>query len=155
LPGEATMYQGTDFVGRMPMPLVAVGEEFTAGFGVETQLQIQLQMVDQTRTTQGGNQVLKYEYRILVSSYKSQKVNLQVWDRLPKGETESVNVNLIKCEPELCKDGIYVRESRPNNLLRWDVEVLPNCNGEKAMPITYEFRMELDRQMAITGFQSR
>jgi hypothetical protein len=35
------------------------------------------------------------------------------------------------------------------------VEVPANCNGEKALPIAYEFRMELDRQMAITGFQSR
>ena len=155
LPGEATMFQGTDFVGRMPMPLVASGEEFTAGFGVDTQLQIQRQMVDQTRTTQGGNQVLKYEYRILVSSFKSAPVQLQVWDRLPKGETESVGVILVKTTPELCKDGIYVRESRPNNLLRWDVEVPANCNGEKAYAINYEFRMELDRQMAITGFQSK
>ena len=155
LPGEATMYQGTDFVGRMPMPLVAVGEEFTAGFGVDTQLQIQRQIIDQTRTTAGGNQVLKYDYRLLVSSFKSQPVQLQVWDRLPKGETESVGVILIKTAPELSKDGIYLRESRPNNLLRWDVEVPANCNGEKAVPITYEFRMELDRQMAITGFQSK
>ena len=45
--------------------------------------------------------------------------------------------------------------SREGNLLRWDVEVAANCNGEKALPITYEFRMELDRQMAITGFQSK
>jgi hypothetical protein len=155
LPGEATMYQGTDFVGRMPMPLVAIGEEFTAGFGVDTQLQVQRQMIDQTRTTQGGNQVLKYEYRILVNSFKSAPVALQVWDRLPKGETESVGVVLLKATPELCKDGIYLRESRPNNLLRWDVEVPANCNGEKAFPINYEFRMELDRQMAITGFQSK
>jgi hypothetical protein len=155
LPGEATMYQGTDFVGRMPMPLVAVGEEFTAGFGVDTQLQIQRQMVDQMRTTQGGNQVLKYDYRILVSSFKSAPVKLQVWDRLPKGETESVGVVLLKSTPELCKDGIYLRESRPNNLLRWDVEVPANCNGENALAINYEFKMELDRQMAITGFLSR
>jgi hypothetical protein len=155
LPGEATMYQGTDFVGRMPMPLVAIGEEFTAGFGVDTQLQVQRQMIDQTRTTQGGNQVIKYEYRILVSSFKSEPVTLQVWDRLPKGENESVGVTMVKSAPELSKDGMYLRESRPNNLLRWDVEVAANCNGEKALPITYEFRMELDRQMAITGFQSR
>jgi hypothetical protein len=112
-------------------------------------------MIDQTRSTQGGNQVLKYDYRILVSSFKSQPVQLQVWDRLPKGENESVGVVLLKSTPELCKDGIYVRESRPNNLLRWDVDVPANCNGEKALPITYEFKMELDRQMAITGFQSR
>ena len=155
LPGEATMFQGTDFVGRMPMPLVAVGEEFTAGFGVDTQLQVQRQMIDQTRTTAGGNQVLKYDYRILVSSFKSAPVQLQVWDRLPKGETESVGVILMKTAPELSKDGIYLRESRPNNLLRWDVEVPANCNGEKAFAINYEFKMELDRQMAITGFQSR
>ena len=155
LPGEATMFQGTDFVGRMPMPLVASGEEFTAGFGVDTQLQVQRQMIDQTRTTQGGNQVLKYDYRILVSSFKSAPVQLQVWDRLPKGETESVGVILLKANPELCKDGLYLRESRPNNLLRWDVEVPANVSGEKAFAINYEFRMELDRQMAITGFQSK
>src|SRR5262249_40080947 len=39
LPGEATMFLGTDFVGRMSMPLVVVGEQFTAGFGVDPQLQ--------------------------------------------------------------------------------------------------------------------
>jgi uncharacterized protein (TIGR02231 family) len=155
LPGEATMFQGTDFVGRMPMPLVAVGEEFTAGFGVDTQLQVSRQMIDQTRSTAGGNQVLKYDYRILVSSFKSEPVKLQVWDRLPKGETESIGVILMKATPELCKDAVYLRESRPNNLLRWDVEVPANANGEKAYPINYEFRMELDRQMAITGFQSK
>ena len=100
-------------------------------------------------------QVLKYEYRILVSSFKSQPVKLQVWDRLPKGENESVGVVLLKSTPELCTDGIYLRESRPNNLLRWDAEVPANCNGEKAFAINYEFRMELDRQMAITGFLSK
>ncbi len=155
LPGEATMYQGTDFVGRMPMPLVASGEEFTAGFGVETQLQVQRQMIDQTRSTAGGNQVLKYDYRILVSSFKNEPVKLQVWDRLPKGETESVNVILGKTSHKLSEDGLYVRESRPHNLLRWDVEIPGNVSGEKAFALTYDFRMELDRQMAITGFQSR
>jgi hypothetical protein len=35
------------------------------------------------------------------------------------------------------------------------VEVPANTNGENAFAINYEFRMELDRQMAITGFQSR
>jgi hypothetical protein len=90
-----------------------------------------------------------------VSSFKPEAVKLQIWDRLPKGETESVGVTLLKTTPELSKDGIYLRESRPNNLLRWDLDVEPNRHGEKAMPITYEFRMELDRQMAITGFQSR
>ncbi len=155
LPGEATMYQGTDFVGRMTMPLVAIGEEFTAGFGVDPQLQIQRQMVDKAKATQGGNQVLKYEYRILVSSYKKEPVKLQVWDRLPHAETETAGITLVKSTPEISKDGLYQREDRPNNLLRWDLDVEPNRNGERAMTISYEFRLELDRNMAITGLLSR
>jgi uncharacterized protein (TIGR02231 family) len=154
LPGEATMYNGTDFVGRMDLPLVAVGETFTAGFGVDPQLQVQRQMTDRTRTTQGANQLLRYEYRILVSSFKSEPVKLQVWDRLPQSETETVGVNLLKTAPELSTDGIYQREQRPSNLLRWDVNVEPTMSGEKALAINYEFKLELDRQMTISSFQS-
>ena len=40
LAGEATMYVGTDFVGRMNLPLVAIGERYTVGFGVDPQLQV-------------------------------------------------------------------------------------------------------------------
>jgi len=155
LPGEATMYQGTDFVGRMNLPLVAVGEQFTAGFGVDPQLQVQRVMVDKQRTTQGGNQVHKFEYRILLSSYKQEPVTVQVWDRLPHAETESVGITLQKTAPELSKDGLYLRESRPQNLLRWDVKVDSSMNNEKALAINYEFQMALDKQMTIGSFQAK
>jgi hypothetical protein len=155
LPGEATMYVGTDFVGRTTLPLVAAGEQFMVGFGVDPQLQVQRQMVDKTRATQGANQVLKYDYRILVSSYKSEPVKMQVWDRLPHAENEVAGVNLIKAAPELSKDSLYLREERPKNLLRWDVTVEPSMSGEKAMAITYDFKLELDKQMQISGFISK
>ncbi len=153
LPGEATMYNGTDFVGRMNLPLVAIGETFTAGFGAEPQLQVHRQMMDKSRTMQGGNQVLKYEYRILVNSYKPERVNLQVWDRLPQAENETMGVSLVKTSPEVSKDPLYLREERPHNLLRWDLEVDPAMNGEKALAVQYEFKLELDKQMTIGSFQ--
>ena len=115
LPGEATMYLGTDFVGRMDLPLVAIGEQFTAGFGVDPQLQVQRQMIDKSRTMQGGNQVLKYEYRILVSSYKSEAVKLHVWDRLPHAENEAVGVSLVKASPEISTDAADVRREQAAN----------------------------------------
>jgi hypothetical protein len=155
LPGEATMYNGTDFVGRMNLPLVAVGEQFTVGFGTEPQLQINRQMVDKSRTMQGGNQVLKFEYRMLVSSYKPDKVKLQIWDRLPQAENETLNVTLVKATPEISKDPLYQREDRSHNLLRWDVDVEPKMNGENAMTLQYEFKLELDKQMTIGSFQSK
>jgi uncharacterized protein (TIGR02231 family) len=154
LPGEATMYIGSDFVGQMNMPLVAIGEQFTVGFGVDPQMQVQRVMTDKSKTTQGGNQALRYEYRILVSSYKAERVKLQVWDRLPHAESDAVGISLVKTSLDLSKDALYLREQRPTNLLRWDVMVDPGTTGEKALAINYEFKMELDRQMSIGSFQS-
>jgi hypothetical protein len=155
LPGEATMYHGSDFVGRMALPLVAVGEEFTVGFGAEPQLQVQRQLLDRTKSMQAGNQVLKYDYRILVSSYKAEKVRLQVWDRLPHAEKEAMGVTLLKVSPALCKDPVYLREERDKNLLRWDLEVDPDTKGEKALKILYDFQLELDKQASLGTFQTK
>ncbi len=155
LPGEATMYHQGDFVGRMALPLVAVGEQFIVGFGVEPQLQVKRTLMEKTRSTQGGNQVLKFEYRILASSYLKEKVKVQVWDRLPLAEGETVNVLLGKAEPEMAKDALYIREERSRNLLRWDLDVEPGQAGEKAKKITYDFRMELDKNMSIGSFMSK
>ena len=137
------------------VPLVAIGEQLTVGFGVDPQLQVQRQMIDKSRTTQGGNQALRFEYRILISSYKPEKVKLQVWDRLPHAETETLGVSLVKATPEVSKDPLYLREDKPNNLLRWDLDVEPETNGEKAMMLQYEFKLELDRNMTIGSFQSK
>ena len=66
------MYVGSDFVGRMNLPLVAIGEKYTVGFGVDPQLQVSRLLVKKSRSVQGGNQVHSYEYRITIGSYKSE-----------------------------------------------------------------------------------
>ncbi len=154
LPGDATMYVGSDFVGQMSLPLVAIGEQFTVSFGVDPQLQIQRQMIGKSRTTTGANQLLRYEFRILVSSYKTEPIKLQVWDRLPHAVGEVITVSLLKTTPELSTNALYLRQQRPNDLLRWDVTVEPKSNGEKALAITYEFKMELSSQLSIGSFQT-
>jgi hypothetical protein len=149
LPGEATMYLGTDFVGRSELPMVAMGKQFTVGFGVDPQLQVSRQLVNKDHRTTGGNQVLTFDYRILINSYKSEAVKMQVWDRVPKAEAQTMAVSLVTQKPDLSGDALYLREDRPKNLLRWDVSVQPGQSGEKAMSIDYQFRLELDRQMQI------
>ncbi len=153
LAGEATMYLGADFVGRMNLPLVAIGEEFTVGFGVDPEIQVDRQLVTRSHSIQGGNQVQIYDYRIRVSSFKAADVQLQIWDRLPCADAETVDVELIKAAPELSADPTYLRNDRPKNLLRWDVLVKPGATGEKATTITYEFKMQYDRNVAIENFK--
>jgi len=147
------MYVGKDFVGRMSLPLVAIGEQFTAGFGVDPQLQVTRTLVDKTRTLQGANQVYAYAYRLRVSSYKSTAVKLQLWDRLPKADAEAVGVTLVKTSPELSPDTAYQRDERPDNLLRWDLTIEPGTTGEKAKEVTYQFKLEYAKEVAIGNFK--
>jgi uncharacterized protein (TIGR02231 family) len=147
LPGEATIYVGTDFVGRMNLPLVAAGEPFVAGFGVDPQLQVSRRLVHKGRSVQGGNQVFDYEFRLGLRNYRSGPVKVQLWDRLPRPQGESVAVNLVKTSTALSTDAPYERTARMDNLLRWDVTVPPGTVGDKTIYINYEFRLEYARDL--------
>ncbi|MEO6810999.1 MAG: DUF4139 domain-containing protein, partial [Isosphaeraceae bacterium] len=149
LPGEATMYVGNDFVGRLTLPLVAAGEPFTVGFGVDPQVQVYRRMTDKSRTIQGGNQVRTYDFRIAVRSFRAQPTPVQVWDRLPRADSETVAVNLVKTDPELSPNATYQRNVRPDNLLRWDLTIQPTAKGEAPKIITYQFKLEYARGMGI------
>ena len=156
LPGAATTYLGSDFVGQTELPLIAIGKPFTVGFGADPQLQATRKILDKTRSTQGGNQILTFKYQILLSSYKAGPVDVQVIDRMPLAEsTNSIAVTLVKGEDELSKDPLYVREERPKNLLRWDIKLEPKQNGELARTINYEYKMELDRTVTIGSFLAK
>jgi hypothetical protein len=80
---------------------------------------------------------------------------VQVWERLPRSETEVLNVSVVKTTPELCSDALDVREKKPHNILRWDLKLEPGMNGEKAVPVSYEFRVEMDKNQVIGGFLSK
>jgi len=154
LPGEATVYVGGDFVGRMRLPLVAAGEPFIAGFGVDPQLQVSRRLVSKSRSVQGGNQIFDYEFRIGLRNYRPGAVKLQLWDRLPKPQGEAVAVNLVKTSRELSTDAPYQRTARMDNLLRWDVDVPQGTVGDKTMYLNYEFRLEYARTLPQPRFVS-
>jgi Domain of unknown function (DUF4139)/N-terminal domain of unknown function (DUF4140) len=154
LPGEATVYVGGDFVGRMRVPLVAAGEPFVAGFGVDPQLQVSRRLVRKSRSVQGGNQILDYEFRIGLRNYRPGAIKLQLWDRLPKPQGEAVAVNLIKSSVDLSTEALYQRTARMDNLLRWDIDVPPGTIGDKTMYLNYEFRLEYARDLPQPRFVS-
>ena len=154
LPGEATVYVGGDFVGRMKLPLVAAGEPFIAGFGVDPQLQVSRRLVHKTRSVQGGNQVFDYEFRLGLRNYRNGPVKVQLWDRLPRPQGEAVAVNLVKTSAELSTDAPYLRTARMDNLLRWDMTIPQGTVGDKTLYVNYEFRLEYARDLPQPRFIS-
>ena len=149
LPGEATLYVGDEFVGRMTMPLVAVGEPFAVGLGVDPQIQVYRRLLSKASVDQGANQVHSYDFRIAVRSFKARPVKLQVWDRLPRAESKAVAVKLVGSTPELSDDKVYGRTGRRDNLLRWDLDLAPTPPGGDPQEVLYQFQLEYARGVTI------
>jgi uncharacterized protein (TIGR02231 family) len=147
LKGEATIYVGSDFVGRQELPVVAIGEPFVAGFGVDPQVLISRRLLSKTRAVQGGNQVYTYEFRIGVRNYKSTPVTVQVWDRMPKAKGESAAVTFVSSNRPLSTDLPFERNGKPDGLLRWDLSVPAESAGPKIQDINYTFRLEYARDL--------
>jgi uncharacterized protein (TIGR02231 family) len=149
LPGQATMFRNGEFVGKGQLPQVTIGEKFTAGFGIDSQVRVAHELEDKKSRIQGGNQIDTYYYRIALSSYKNTPVELRLLDRLPYTDDTSVKVELEKADPELSKDAEYLRTARKKGILRWDLQLAPNSVGEKATVVRYSFIMEYDKNMQI------
>jgi hypothetical protein len=154
LPGEAMVYEDGEFVGKMPLPMVAAGEPFIAGFGVDPQVLVSRRLVSKTRTVKGGNQVFDYQFRIGLRNYREQTVKVQLWDRLPKPRGEAVGMNLVKTSAMLSTDAAYERTARADQLLRWDLELPKGTIGDKTLYVNYEFQLEYARELPQPKFVS-
>ena len=149
LPGQASVFRNDEFVGRSQLPLVTIGEKLTAGFGIDSQVQVTHELEEKKTRIQGGNRIDTYDYRIALSNYKNTAVELQLLDRLGYTEDSSIKIELVKTEPQLSKDSEYLRTARKKGILRWDLNLPPNTVDENATVVKYSFTMEYDRNMQI------
>ena len=149
LPGQASMFRNGEFVGKSQLPQVTIGEKFTAGFGIDSQVQVAHELEDKRTRIQGGNRIDTYHYRIALSNYKNAAVELQLLDRLPYTDDASIKIELERTEPQLSKDAEYLRTARKKGILRWDLKLAPNTVDQSATVVKYSFTMEYDRNMQI------
>jgi uncharacterized protein (TIGR02231 family) len=149
LPGQAGMFRDGQFVGRSRLPQVTIGEKFTAGFGIDSQVHVARELEDKKTRIQGGNRIDTYDYRITLSNYKNTPVELQLLDRLPYTDDSSIKIELGKTETELSSDSEYLRTARKKGILRWDMKLAPNTIDQDATVVKYSFTTEYDRNMQI------
>lgn len=154
LPGQASIFRNDEFVGRSQLPQVTIGETFTAGFGIDSQIKVVQELDDKKTRIQGGNRIDTYNYRITLNNYKNTAVELQLLDRLPHSENSSIRIELGKTEPALSKDGEYLRTFSKKGILRWDLKLPPNSVNQDAFVVKYSFTMEYDRNMQIQAQRS-
>ncbi|MBN1787993.1 MAG: mucoidy inhibitor MuiA family protein [Sedimentisphaerales bacterium] len=149
LPGPASMFRNGEFVGKSDLPIVTIGEKFTAGFGIDSQVQVARELANKTTRIQGGNQIDTYEYRISLNNYKNESAKLLLLDRLPYTENNSIKIELLKTNPQLSEEAEYVRTAGKKGILRWNLNLKPNTTEQNATIVKYSYTMEYDRNMNI------
>jgi uncharacterized protein (TIGR02231 family) len=152
LAGPVSTYLAGQFVGHGEIPTVAVGETFRVGFGIDSSLRATRELTEKTDTTQGGNRVSTFTYRIAIENFGDQAVAVRVLDRLPMGKDGQVKLTLAPAAQgmEISPDPAYLATDRKKGILRWDVEVPAQAIGPKALAIEYQFSLEYDRQMSVS-----
>ena len=142
LNGPYGAYIGEEYVGRGQLPVVARGQDVTIGFGIDTQLRCTRELVEKSDIISWGQRIQTFHYRLRLESYKSEPVEIRLYDRIPATKTDELKVTLGEVSDELSDDEVYVRDDKPQGLLRWDVQLAASASGANARDITYSFEMK-------------
>jgi hypothetical protein len=151
LAGPAANYVDGQFVGHTQMPTVAVGESFTVGFGIDSSLRASRELVEKTETIQGGNRLVTVTYRLALENFGAQPADIRLLDRLPVAKESDVKITLVSPGEELSDDADYLQKQRKDGILRWELQVPSQAIGTKALALEYQFQLEYDKQMSVTG----
>jgi hypothetical protein len=155
LAGPVASYVGGQFVGSGAIDTVAVGQSFTVGFGIDSSLRANRERSEKTETTQGGNRIINFTYRLTIENFGDKPADVRLMDRIPLGketaskETE-VRVAFEEAENvKLSTDKEYLQTERKKNLLRWDAPIPPQ-KGSEAFALSYKVRLEYDKNLSLS-----
>lgn len=143
LAGQYTAYVGSEFVGNGQLPLVARGQDFTLGFGVDTQLRCRRELRNKTDKTFLGSRTQMFEYELAIDNFKDAPAQVRLMDRIPATHNDALKIEIRKTSQPLSEDPEYLAREKTNGLLRWDVEAPAKSAGAKAKTVTYTFEMKL------------
>ncbi len=149
LAGPASMYRDGEFAGKGNIDLVTMGEKFTAGFGVDSQVRISREFKDKKVNTLFGNRIDTFEYRIAIENYKNTNVELRLLERIPYTQDTDLEIKDFTTNTPLSTDQDYVRTLKEKGILRWDLKLAPNTVSDKARVITYSYTMKYDKELQI------
>lgn len=153
LAGPLTAYSGGSFVGNGELPTVAAGQSFAVGFGIDSSLRAQRDLIERTETVQGGNKLVEVAYRLSVENFGVTPVKVQLADRLPVGRDNEIRVTLLSStlpakQEESDRPGA---KDKKTGVVRWELDVPAQAIAAKAASVEYKFKMEFDKQMMVVG----
>jgi len=143
LPGQARVYLGSDSIGTASLGEIAVGGEIELWFGKEPGVTVRRELVSKKASESGlfaKSKGIDREYRILLVNTLPRAVEVEIWDRVPVSRNEQLKVELSAVAPALATDAKYLKDERPQGLLKWVLPLAARAAGTEASPTTVSWK---------------
>ena len=153
LPGVASIFHGSDYVGKTSLPTIAPGESFDLDLGIDPIVIASRVLLEKETVSTGlfssGIQTL-YKYRVTISNGHEETIDVRLWDRMPVSRNEEIEVTLKNISTPLSTDALYLSSMRPTGLLRWDLQLLGNTTGKSSTELSWEVDVARSNNIEMT-----
>lgn len=153
LPGEASIFHGSDFVGRTVLPTVAPSETFPLDLGIDPKIVATRTLIEKITSSTGlfGSSIeTLYDYRLTISNGHDTALDVHVWDRIPVSRNEDIEVELKNQSAHLSTNVKYLQTDFPRGLLRWDLSIPANSTGEASFILTWQVDVARGKDVEMT-----
>ena len=153
LPGDASIFYGSDYVGKTNLESVTPNETFEINLGVDEMMTAKRTLVEkQTGNTGlfGSGKQTTFDYRIELSNGNKSDIDTRVWDRMPVSQNEKIEIALLGSSIPLSTNQSYLDDDRKQGILRWDLNVPGSSTGEYADILTWTVEVTRSKDIEIT-----
>jgi len=153
LPGMASIFHGSDYVGKSSLATVTPNETFPIDLGIDPSIIATRTLQEKTTSSTGlfasGKQTI-FDYRIEISNGHDEPVEIRVWDRMPISQDEETDISIKNESQPLSTNATYLETQRPLGLLRWDLNAPANSTGESKDSLTWRVEVSRGKDVEIT-----
>ncbi|MSR43918.1 MAG: mucoidy inhibitor MuiA family protein [Phycisphaerales bacterium] len=140
LPGRASVFVNSDYVGSAPFLGATPNGEFEAFFGADPAITVRRERVKQEDRQSGlfgGGLDTFSDYRTTILNGTGRAIDIELLDRRPVSMTDQVEVSVPTMSTPLSTDPQFVSTKLPQGILRWDLSLSPTPPGSEGSIIRW------------------
>ena len=144
--GNARMYLGADTIGQTVLTETPGGGEVELWFGEEPRVTVKRELVAKKDSESGvfsKSKSVDRDYRIVLANTIARAVDVEVWDRAPVSQSDEAKVAITDVTPALSTDEKYVKDSKPQGLLKWTLALPARAASKDAKPVVISWKTRL------------
>ncbi len=148
LPGQLSLYQDDNFVGRTQLKSIAPGESFDLGLGKDERVKVERERVTAKLAPGKGfifsKDLRRYHWLIKIKSLHKGLRDVEVLEQLPRSRHDDIKVKELELLPKP-----EAEDAEKPGLLRWKLSLKP---GEESK-ITFRYEVKYPEGMDVQGLE--